>query len=222
MSHNKIHLHGAATVLLIALEFILIQTFIYAQSNQVQKDYKILLIDSIGQSEQFYKRLQEKISQFEMISVYLKNDLRKELPQNEQSALDKCSALSCLQNLSSKVDIEKIFLCSIERQGNVYRFRCSEYGVKNTLILSEITEEEIFKSSSEINNYITTIAIDIGQKTIGTDYIPVALQPSSSNLLYYGAGAAIVVGTGIYLLTKGSQENESVVDKTLPLAPDLP
>lgn len=214
--------------------FIAIQSNVYAQNNVHKQTVNILLIDSDNrgfskaQSELFFTKLQKKVSYYEMLSVSVKNDLLKQLDQNEKAALDSCITLSilpklfCLKQLSKKIGTERIILCTVTRQDNSYRFTSSEYGVKNYIKISEITEEAVCTSSSEINDYITRISIALGQKSTGTEYIPDSLSTSTPTWYWYAGGAIIVgVGTGILLLNNRAEE-ETVIDKTLPGAPILP
>jgi hypothetical protein len=233
MYHYGFWQRRVVIVTLLAFVFFAIQAPIYAQIKRPKEVLKVVLIDSASKGfsktelELFFTKLQKQVSQFEMLSVLLKSDLRKELNPNDKAALDGCSALSCLQQISSKIGTERIIFCTITLQGNVYHFVSTEYGAKNSLKLSDINEEAICTSSAEINDYITRIAVAIGQKTTRSDYIPVSLKTNTRSWWWYAGGALIVgVGTGIYLSTKKSKEGpvkeEPVVDQTLPGAPVLP
>jgi hypothetical protein len=233
MVHYGFHQRGVVIVILLAFVFFAIQAPIHAQIKPPKGVLKVVLIDSASkgfsktQSELFFTNLQKKVSQFEMLSVLLKSDLVKELNPSDKAALDKCSILSCLQQIYAKVGTERIILCTITLQGNVYHFVSSEYGVKNSSKLSDINEEAICTSSTEINDYITRIAVAIGQKTTRSDYIPDSLRTNTTSWWWYAGGAAIVgLGAGILLSTKQSKggpvKEEPVTDGTLPTAPDLP
>jgi hypothetical protein len=221
-------------VFLLSAAFFTIQSSVYAQNNVPKETVNVLLIDSDNkgfsktQSDLFFARLQKKISFYEMLSVYVKSDLMKRLDQNEKTVLDSCSALSiipklnCLQQLSKKIGTERIILCTVTRQENAYRFVSTEYGVKNYIKISEITEEAVCTSSPEINDYITRIAIAVGQKTTGTEYVPDSLSTHIPSWYWYAGGAVIAgIGTGLLLMNKQSSD-QPVVEKTLPKAPALP
>jgi hypothetical protein len=225
MDHYGFHHRGLVLVVLLAFVFFAVQAPVHAQTKQV---LKVVLIDSAvkgfskAQSELFFTTLQKKVSQFEMLSVSLKSDLMKELSPADKTALAGCSTLSCLQQVSSKIGIERIILCTATLQGNVYHFESSEYGVKSSLKLSDVNEDATCSSSAEINDYIARIAVAVGQKTTRSDYVPDSLKTTTISWWWYAGGAAVVgLGTGILLLSKKSKEG-TAVEQTLPGAPDLP
>ena len=226
MDHYGFHHRGLVVVVLLAFVFFAVQAPLHAQTKQV---LKVVLIDSAvkgfskAQSEQFFTTLQKKVSQFEMLSVSLRSDLIKGMNPADKAALDKCSTLSCLQQASSKIGVERIILCTVTLQGNAYHFESSEYGVKSSAKLSDVDEDAACSSPAEVNDYITGIAVAMGQKITRTDYVPDSLKTSTISWWWYAGGAAVVgLGTGVLLLSKKSKEGTAVVEQTLPGAPQLP
>jgi len=225
MERFGLYHRGLAGAVLLAFVFFAVQASVRAQGKQV---LKVVLVESgvkgltRTQSEDFFAALQKKVSQYEMLSVYLENDVKKELSPTDRAALDKCSALSCLQQVSAKIGIERIILCSISLQGNTYHFESSEYGVKSSQKLSDVREEAVCSSSTELNDYMNRIAVVVGQKATRTDYVPDLLKTSTATWWWYAGGAAVVgLGTGIYFLTKKSSTS-SATEQALPGAPTLP
>ncbi len=225
MDHCRFHQRGLVFVVLLAFVFFAVQAPIHAQTKQV---LKVVLIDSgtkglsKSQAELFFTTLQKKVSQYEMLSVFLESDLKKELNPTDKAAFDKCSTLSCLQQVSSKIGMERIILCTVTLQGDLYHFESSEYGVKSSLKLSDVREEATCTSPAETNDYVAKIAVAIGQKATRTDYVPDSLKTNTISWWWYAGGAAVVgVGTGIYFLTKKSKGG-TATEQTLPVAPNLP
>ena len=88
MDHCRFHQRGLVFVVLLAFVFFAVQAPIHAQTKQV---LKVVLIDSgtkglsKSQAELFFTTLQKKVSQYEMLSVFLESDLKKELNPARQS-----------------------------------------------------------------------------------------------------------------------------------------
>ena len=225
MERFGLHHRALVGTVLLAFVFFAVQAPVRAQGKQV---LKVLLVESAvkgltrTQSEDFFASLQKKVSQYEMLSVYSENDVKKELSPADRAALDKCSTLSCLQQVSAKIGMERIILCSVSLQGNAYHFESSEYGVKSSQKLSDVREEAACSSPAELNDYITRIAVAVGQKATRTDYVPDLLKTSTTTWWWYAGGAAVVgLGTGVYFLTKKSS-TASATEQSLPGAPNLP
>ena len=93
MDHCRFHQRGLVFVVLLAFVFFAVQAPIHAQTKQV---LKLVLIDSgtkglsKSQAELFFTTLQKKVSQYEMLSVFLESDLKKELNPTDKAAFDKC------------------------------------------------------------------------------------------------------------------------------------
>jgi hypothetical protein len=228
MPHCGVHCRGLVVAVLMAFASFAVHIPAIAQNRTSKESVKVVLISSTAkglsraQLETLFASLQKKVSQFEMLSVILENDLKKELNPADRAALDKCSSLSCLQQVSAKAGVERIVLCSVTLQGDAYHFESSEYGIKNSVRLSTCTVEAVCASSEEINDYVTKISVVMGQKIARTDNVPESLRPSTTSWWWYAGGALIVgAGAGIYLLTKQSKTG-SAADNTLPTAPALP
>jgi len=225
MDHYGIHHRGLVAVVLLAFVLFAIQAPLHAQTKQVMK---VVLIDSAvkglskGQSELFFTTLQKKVSQYEMLSVSLKSDLMKELSPADKNTLAGCSTLSCLQQVSSKIGVERIILCTVTLQGNAYHFESSEYGVKSSVKLSDVNEDAACSSAADLNDYICRVAVAVGQKVTRSDYVPDSLKTSTISWWWYAGGAA-VVGLGTVILLSSKKSNEGTpAEQTLPGAPDLP
>ena len=231
MTNNKFQHRRYPSTFLLAIIFFAVAVPVHAQNDSSAERIKVLLIDSESkgftksQSDLFFSRLQKKVAQFEQLSVYLKSDLKKELNTNEKVDLDSCSALynlSCLQKLLTKSGTARVIFCSLSRQDNQYRFISAEYDVINYLKLTESTNEADCTTSGEINQYITDIAVTLGQNITGTDDVPDSLSTPVPSWYWYAGGAAIVgAGAGIYLLTRNASD-DGVIERTLPAAPSLP
>jgi len=228
MLRCRVHCRGLVVAVLTAFTIFAVHIPAIAQNRTPKENVRVVLISSAAkglsktQLETFFASLQKKVSQFEMLSVILENDLKKELIPADRAALDKCSSLSCLQQISAKAGVERIVLCSITLQGDDYRFESSEYGIKTSVRLSACTVEAVCASSEEVADYVTKISVAMGQKIARTDTVPESLRPSTTSWWWYAGGALLVgAGAGIYLLTKQSKTG-SASDNTLPTAPALP
>jgi len=226
MERFGLHHRALVGTVLLAFVFFAVQAPIRAQGKQV---VKVVLVESgvkgltRTQSEDFFASLQKKISQYEMLSVYSENDVKKELSPADRAALDKCSTLSCLQQVTAKIGMERIILCSVSLQGNAYHFESSEYGVKSSQKLSDVREDAACSSAADFNDYIGRVAVSVGQKVTRSDYVPDSLKTSTISWWWYAGGAAVVgLGTGILLSSKKSSKEGAAAEQTLPGAPDLP
>lgn len=218
--------HRRLTLILVVAALNVIQASLTAQPAATKSAIKIVLLShgtsglSKEQEESFFSSLRGKLSQYVTLSVSLKPDFAKVLNKEDKAVLEKCSDVSCLQPLAAKAGFQRLLLCKITVKNTAYIFQSSEFDVKRSQQLSEVSDNAICTTTGQIETFIRRIAIKVGQTTARDT--PESLQESKSNVWWY-VGSAVTVGVaaGVYFLVSRPKES-STTPKSLPFPPDLP
>ncbi len=215
-------------LVLMAIALNAIQSPLTAQPATPKSAIKVVLLSSgtsglsMEQADSFFSSLREKLSQFITLSVSLKSDLARGLTKEERTALEKCSDVNCMQPLAAKAGFQRLLLCKLTVKNTAYLFQLSEFDVKRSQKLSEISDNAICTTTEQVESFIKKIAIKVGQTTAHETSVPESLQESKSNVWWY-VGSAVTVGVaaGVYYLVSRPKES-STLPKSLPFPPDLP
>ena len=177
---------------------------------------------SARETDSFFSGLQEKLSQFATLSVFVKADIAKGLSKEDKAALEKCSDLNCIRPLAGKAGFQRLLLCKITKKNTAYQFQSDEFDIKKGQKLSEIIDNAVCTSAGDVDNFIRKIAMRVGQSSTHDTSVPESLRESKSNLWWYiGSAATVGVAAGVYYAVSHKKQNSST-PSSLPLPPNFP
>ena len=199
-----------------------------AQPASSKSTVKVVLVSggtsglSAGESDSFFSNLQEKLSQFAPLSVFLKADFAKGLNKEDRAALQKCGNVGCVQALAARAGFQRVLLCRITKKNSAYQFQADEFDVRKAQKLSQVIDNALCTSAVDVDLFIKKVAIKVGQTVTHDTTVPESLQESKSNLWWYiGSAAAVGVAAGVYFIVQHKKQNSNTPG-SLPLPPNLP
>ena len=225
---RKLQRKSVSVAILVAFALFAVQLPLVAQSSPAKPATRAVLLNggtsglTKEQAETFFADLSGKLSQFPSFSVFLRGDIAKQLSAVDRVIFDKAGDLKSMQPILSKSGAQRLLFCKVTKKEDVYQFQSVEYDVTTLQKLSEVADNTICSTADELADFISGIAIKVGQKALHTASIPASLQKPKSNLWWY-VGSAVTVGVaaGVYFLVAKSKQSSSS-PKSLPGPPNFP